>query len=349
MHVLVVDDSAVVRMAVTQILEAQGDVSVATAGDPLIGLRKIENRRPDVILLDLAMPNMDGLTFLRRLMSSNPIPVVVCSALAGEGTQAAIRALEHGAVDVVAKPRLGVRDFLTDSANTLVDTLRAASKARVRMPLAMGTAPAAPQKSPVAVASPPSATIIAAGASTGGTEAIREFLQRMPANAPPIAIVQHMPEGFTDAFARRLNEMTAIEVREARDGDRFTPGLALIAPGHSHLLVRRRGGSYYAELSDGPRVSRHKPSVDALFRSVAHAAGANALGVIMTGMGDDGADGMLELRQAGAFTLAQNEATCTVFGMPKEAIARGGVHSVLPLQRLADAALAFTSAIRRNQ
>jgi two-component system, chemotaxis family, protein-glutamate methylesterase/glutaminase len=345
MHVLVVDDSAVVRMAVTQILEAQGDVSVATAGDPLIGLRKIENRRPDVILLDLAMPNMDGLTFLRRLMSSDPIPVVVCSALAGEGTQAAIRALEHGAVDVVAKPRLGVRDFLNDSADSLVDTLRAASKARLRI----ASAPVATEKSPVVVASHPSTTIIAAGASTGGTEAIREFLQRMPANAPPIAIVQHMPEGFTDAFARRLNDLVAMEVREARDGDRFTPGLALIAPGDRHLLVRRRGASYYAELSDGPRVSRHKPSVDALFRSVAHAAGANALGVIMTGMGDDGADGMLDLRQNGAYTLAQNEATCTVFGMPKEAIARGGVHSVLPLQRLADAALAFTSAIRRNR
>jgi two-component system, chemotaxis family, protein-glutamate methylesterase/glutaminase len=343
MHVLVVDDSAVVRMAVTQILEAQGDVSVATAGDPLIGLRKIESRRPDVILLDLAMPNMDGLTFLRRLMSSDPIPVVVCSALAGEGTQAAIRALEHGAVDVVAKPRLGVRDFLNDSANVLVDTLRAASKARLRLAPA-----AAPEKASPIVASPPSATIIAAGASTGGTEAIREFLQRMPANAPPIAIVQHMPEGFTDAFARRLNDLVSMEVREARDGDRFTPGLALIAPGDRHLLVRRRGASYYAELSDGPRISRHKPSVDALFRSVAHAAGANALGVIMTGMGNDGADGMLELRQTGAVTLAQNEATCTVFGMPKEAIARGGVYSVLPLQRLADAALAFTSAIRRN-
>ena len=346
MHVLVVDDSAVVRMAVTQILEAQGDVSVATAGDPLIGLRKIENRRPDVILLDLAMPNMDGLTFLRRLMSSDPIPVVVCSALAGEGTQAAIRALEHGAVDVVAKPRLGVRDFLNESADALVDTLRAASKARLRIAAA---APVATEKASPIVVAPPSATIIAAGASTGGTEAIREFLQRMPANAPPIAIVQHMPEGFTDAFARRLNDLVTMEVREARDGDRFTPGLALIAPGDRHLLVRRRGASYYAELSDGPRVSRHKPSVDALFRSVAHAAGANALGVIMTGMGADGADGMLELRQSGAFTIAQNEATCTVFGMPKEAIARGGVHSVLPLQRLADAALAFTSAIRRNR
>jgi len=346
MHVLVVDDSAVVRLAVTKILETQGDVTVATAADPLLGFRRIENRRPDVILLDLAMPNMDGLTFLRRLMASDPIPVVICSALAERGTQAAIRALEHGAVDVVTKPRLGVRDFLNDSAASLVDTLRAASKARLSV---KGVAVAEKKIAPIANAATPAETIIAAGASTGGTEAIREFLERMPANAPPIAIVQHMPEVFTAAFARRLDEIATIEVREARDGDRFAPGLALVAPGNRHLLVRRRGDAYYAELSDGPVVSRHKPSVDVLFRSVAHAAGPNALGVIMTGMGDDGAAGMLAMHQAGAYTFAQNEATCTVFGMPKEAIARGGVHSVLPLQRLADAALAFTSAIRRQR
>jgi two-component system, chemotaxis family, protein-glutamate methylesterase/glutaminase len=350
MHVLVVDDSAVVRMAVTEILKSQGDVTVATAADPLLAIRKMQDQRPDVILLDLAMPHMDGMTFLRRIMSRDPIPVVICSAQAERGTATAIRALEEGAVDLVTKPQLGVRDFIADSAMILIDTLRAASKVRMRPAPPVAIAPKHTADAVLPARARPAASraserIIAIGASTGGPEAIREFLQRMPADAPGVVIVQHMPEVFTAAFARRIDQLVQIEVKEAEEGDRIVSGRALIAPGNRHLLVRRRGTEYVVELSDGPLVSRHKPSVDVLFRSVAHAAGANAVGVIMTGMGDDGASGMLELRQSGASTLAQDEATCAVFGMPKEAIARGGAESVLPLHRLGDAALALTRAV----
>jgi two-component system chemotaxis response regulator CheB len=364
MHVLVVDDSAVVRMAVTEILKSQADVTVATAADPLLAIPRMADRRPDVILLDLAMPRMDGLTFLRRIMSSDPIPVVICSALAERGTANAIRALEEGAVDIVTKPQLGVRDFIADSAMILIDTLRGASKVRMRRaprPQFLGV----PRSSSAALPEAPrnrgtsgtrgtlgtrgtSDRIIAVGASTGGPEALREFLQRMPLDAPGIVIVQHMPEVFTAAFARRIDQLVELEVKEAEDGDRVVCGRALIAPGNRHMLVRRRGAEYVAELSDGPLVSRHKPSVDVLFRSVAQAAGPNAVGVIMTGMGDDGASGLLELRQSGASTLAQDEATCAVFGMPKEAVARGAVQSVLPLHRLGDAALALTRAVVRG-
>ena len=358
MHVLVVDDSAVVRMAVTEILKSQGDVTVATAADPLLAIRKMAEQRPDVILLDLAMPRMDGLTFLRRIMSGDPIPVVICSALAERGTTNAIRALEEGAVDIVTKPQLGVRDFIAESAMILIDTLRGASKARMRpaQPPPFLGAPRGSSGSSVGLSEEPrnrgtrgtTERLIAVGASTGGPEAIREFIQRMPVDAPGIVIVQHMPEVFTAAFARRIDQLVEIEVKEAEDGDRVVSGRALIAPGNRHMLVRRRGGEYVVELSDGPLVSRHKPSVDVLFRSVAQAAGANAVGVIMTGMGDDGASGMLELRQTGASTLAQDEATCAVFGMPKEAIARGAAESVLPLHRLGDAALALSRTVRRG-
>jgi two-component system chemotaxis response regulator CheB len=353
MHVLVVDDSAVVRMAVTQILASQSDVTVATASDPLVAIRKIEDQRPDVILLDLAMPRMDGLTFLRKLMASDPIPVVICSALAGQGTTTAIRALEEGAIDIVTKPQLGVRDFIAESAMTLVDTLRAASKARMRkerrVPLfTKNTADVVLPRSTRPVPSGHAQRMIAIGASTGGTDAIHEFLQRMPRDAPGIVVVQHMPAGFTAAFARRVNQLVGIDVKEAELGDRVVPGRALIAPGDRHLIVRRQGAEYVVDLSDGPPVSRHKPSVDVLFRSVAQAAGPNAVGVIMTGMGDDGANGLLEMRQAGAATLAQDEASCTVFGMPKEAIARGAVETVLPLHRLADAALTLTRRVPRR-
>ncbi|HYK01561.1 MAG TPA: chemotaxis response regulator protein-glutamate methylesterase [Thermoanaerobaculia bacterium] len=350
MHVLVVDDSAVVRMAVTEILKCHADVTVATAADPLLAIRRMQDKRPDVILLDLAMPHMDGLTFLRRIMSRDPIPVVICSALAERGTATAIRALEEGAVDLVTKPQLGVRDFIAESAMILVDTLRGASKVRMRPARQVAIAPkntadaVLPPRVRPATTAGHSERIIAVGASTGGPEAIREFLQRMPADAPGIVIVQHMPEVFTAAFARRIDQLVGVEVKEAEEGDRVVSGRAFIAPGNRHMLVRRRGAEYVIELSDGPLVSRHKPSVDVLFRSVAQAAGAKAVGVIMTGMGDDGASGLLELRQSGASTLAQDEATCAVFGMPKEAIARGGAESVLPLHRLGDAALALTRA-----
>jgi two-component system chemotaxis response regulator CheB len=339
--VLVVDDSAVVRQVMTALLTQETDMAVTVASDPLIAIDKMRAARPDVILLDLVMPRMDGMTFLRRIMRDDPIPVVVLSTLATRGAEAAVRALDEGAVAVVAKPRLGVRSFLHESAVLLIDAVRAAAEARVgrRAPMPR---PAAPRQSADVVlpAGPPPRSasgadrIVAVGASTGGTEALRALLEPLPADAPPIVIVQHMPEIFTRAFADRLDQTCRVEVKEAEAGDRILRGRALVAPGNRHLLVRREGGYLVADLSDGPLVSRHRPSVDVLFRSVAQAAGANAVGVILTGMGDDGVAGLLEMKQAGAVTFAQDEATSVVFGMPKEAIQRGAVDRVLPLSRI---------------
>jgi two-component system chemotaxis response regulator CheB len=343
LRVLVVDDSAVVRQALTQILGHAG-MAVATANDPIIGMDKMRRERPDVIVLDLEMPRMDGLTFLQRLMASDPLPVVVCSGLAGPGTEVALHALEEGAVDVVAKPRLGVKGFLEESARRIVQVVRAAAEARVR--------PRAPRarrfqrNGPDAVI--PKARpalrdtthkVVVVGASTGGTEALRELLEAMPPDAPGIAIVQHMPEVFTAQFAKRLDQTCRIEVKEAETNDRLVPGRALVAPGNRHLVVRRSGALYFADVVDGPPVSLHRPSVDVLFRSAAQAAGPNAIGVILTGMGDDGAAGMAELKAGGARTFAQDEATSVVFGMPREAILRGAVDEVLPLPRIAPAVL----------
>jgi two-component system chemotaxis response regulator CheB len=341
-NVLVVDDSAVVRTAMTQILGRVG-MYVQTAPDPLIALQKMQAQRPDVILLDIEMPRMDGLTFLNKVMSSDPIPVVVCSGLAGPGTEVALHALEEGAVDIVTKPRLGLKGFLEDSANRIVQAVRAAAQARIRtrarVPVVpkLGADAVVPQKR-ISIRET-THKVVVVGASTGGTEALREFLQAMPPDAPGIAIVQHMPEVFTAQFAKRLNEVCQIEVKEAESNDRLVSGRALIAPGNHHLTVRRSGALYFVDVLDGPPVKLHRPSVEVLFRSAAQAAGKNAVGVIMTGMGDDGADGMLELHQAGAHTIAQDESTCVVFGMPKEAIARGGVGEVLPLPRIASAVL----------
>jgi len=345
--VLVIDDSAVVRTAMSQILARVG-MYVQTAPDPIIGLQKMQKTRPDVILLDIEMPRMDGLTFLHRVMSTDPIPVVVCSGLAGPGTEVALHALEEGAVEIVEKPRLGLKGFIQDSANRIVQAVRAAAQARVRMrpPLRL---PIQPKLGADAVIPPKKLVIretthkvVVIGASTGGTEALREFLQQMPPDAPGIAIVQHMPEVFTGQFAKRLDEICRIEVKEAETNDRLVSGRALIAPGNHHLGVRRSGALYFVDVLDGPPVKLHRPSVEVLFRSAAQAAGKNAVGVIMTGMGDDGADGMLELKQAGAHTIAQDEASCVVFGMPKEAIERGGVDEVLPLERIAAAVLKWT-------
>jgi two-component system chemotaxis response regulator CheB len=341
--VLVVDDSAVVRMALSQILTGAG-LRVDVAADPLIAGQKILRERPAALVLDVEMPRMDGLTFLRQVMAAEePIPAVVCSSLAGAGTDVALQALEEGAVGVITKPRLGVKGFLEDSAARLVDAVLGATRARVRRRAAApGPAHDAgaviPARRPPALATTTS-KVVAVGASTGGTEAVRELLQQMPPDAPAIAIVQHMPELYTGAFARRLAGLCRIEVKEAEDGDRLIPGRAVIAPGNHHLAVRRSGAHYVAQILEGPPVSRHRPSVDVLFRSAAQAAGANAVGVILTGMGDDGADGLLELRSAGAHTVAQDEATCVVFGMPKEAILRGGACEVLPLPRIAAAIL----------
>ena len=336
-HVLVVDDSAVVRQFMSGLLSAEPGMEVMVAADPLIALRKMESRRPDVIVLDLEMPRMDGLTFLRRVMRQDPIPVVVCSGHTGPGTDTALRALEEGAVEVLAKPKLGVRNFLHDSAVMLLDTIRAAAQARPRR--REGLAPPPPRLTADAVLPrghhaprrAASERIVAVGASTGGTDALREILQALPPEVPGMVVVQHMPELFTATFARRLDEECRIHVKEAADGDRVAKGTALIAPGDRHLTVVRRGGGHGVRVIDGPLVCRHRPSVDVLFRSVAQAAGPLAVGVILTGMGDDGAQGLLEMKQTGAATIAQDEATCVVFGMPKEAIARGGVGEVVPL------------------
>lgn len=326
---LVVDDSAVMRQSMTVICSRERDLRVRVASDPIIAMTKIAQARPDVILLDLEMPRMDGLTFLRKLMNESPIPVVVCSALAARGTETALRALEEGAVDIVAKPKIGLRDFLSESALVLVDSIRGAAQARTRRARLTPIRPPAPPR-PLARTT---RKVVAIGASTGGTEALRTLLEAMPHDAPAMVIVQHMPEVYTAAFAQRLNTTCRMDVKEAADGDRLIPGRALIAPGNRHTRVRRDGAEYRVEVTDGPLVSRHRPSVDVLFRSVAQAAGANAVGVIMTGMGDDGAAGLLEMHQSGAVTMAQDEATSVVFGMPREAINRGAAQSVhaLPL------------------
>jgi len=356
LSVLVVDDSAVVRQAVTAVLSQDPGIVVTVAADPYIALDKMGRSRPDVILLDLEMPRMDGLTFLRKIMSEDPIPVVVCSGLASRGTEVAIRALEEGAVEVLAKPQLGVREFVHDSATTLIETIRAAAEARVKRrvpsavltPIPRHTADVVLAPRPPLIPAPRSRVdvVVAIGASTGGTEALRALLADLPEDAPPLLIVQHMPERFTAAFARRLNECCKIEVKEAETGDLVCRSRALIAPGNRHLVLQRRDAHYVVEVMGGPPVCRHRPSVDVLFRSVAQTAGASAVGVILTGMGDDGAAGLLEMKDAGAATIAQDERTSVVFGMPGEAIRRGAALEVLPLSQIAPAMLRAASLRR---
>jgi len=343
LQVLVVDDSAMVRQVMQAILGTDRRISVKAAADPLIAWGKMQKESPHVVITDLEMPRMDGLTFIRKIMSEMPTPVVVCSGLAARGTELALRALEEGAVEVITKPKVGVRDFLHESAVTLLDAVWSASQAQVRS-RTIGIAPrltadaVLPHKGKARCAGIPKG-LIAVGASTGGTEALRVFLTALPADCPPIVIVQHMPEGFTRAFAERLDRECVIDVKEATDGDRLQTGQALIAPGNRHMLVNRSGEELVVQVVDGPLVSRHRPSVDVLFRSVAMSAGPMAVGVIMTGMGDDGAQGLCEMKEAGAATIAQNEASCVVFGMPKEAIARDAVELVVPLEQIASTAL----------
>ncbi|EKF61639.1 protein-glutamate methylesterase [Agrobacterium albertimagni AOL15] len=355
-RVLIVDDSASVRQALAQVLEADGDIEVmGVASDPFVAARRIQEEVPDVVTLDVEMPKMDGITFLRKLMAQRPIPVVMCSSLTEEGSQTLMQALEAGAVDIILKPKIGAADHLAEAGAMIRQTVRGAAQARVksdrrRAPLAGATEA---KLTADAVLPPPTGRpmakttemVICIGASTGGTEALRELLVALPANAPGIIIVQHMPEKFTSAFASRLNTLCQVEVKEAAHGDPVLRGHVLIAPGGQHMLLERQGARYLVAIKDGPLVSRHRPSVDVLFRSAARAAGSNAMGVIMTGMGDDGARGMDEMHKAGAFTVAQDEATSVVFGMPKEAIARGGVDRVVPLEQIAREIL---SADRRH-
>ena len=348
LQVLVVDDSAMVRQVMQAILGTDRRISVKAAADPLIAWGKMQKESPDVVITDLEMPRMDGLTFIRKIMAEMPTPVVVCSGLAARGTELALRALEEGAVEVITKPKVGVRDFLHESAVTLLDAVWSASQAQVRSRPSLAAVPrltadaVLPRKGKARYAGTPRG-LIAVGASTGGTEALRVFLTAMPTDGPPVVIVQHMPEGFTRAFAERLDRECGIEVKEATDDDRLQTGQALIAPGNRHMLVNRRGEELVIQIIDGPLVSRHRPSVDVLFRSVAMSAGPTAVGVIMTGMGDDGAQGLGEMKEAGAATIAQDEASCIVFGMPKEAISRDAVSLVVPLEQIASTALHLQS------
>ena len=346
-RVLIVDDSAVVRQALTEILSADPAIEVmATAADPLIAASKIDHERPDVITLDVEMPRMDGLSFLKQIMATEPIPVVMCSSLTEKGAEVTMQALQYGAVEIINKPRMGARQFLEDSHVRICDAVKAAAKARVRRLSTLINEPAPKLTADVMLSQPRStenfqttAKVIALGASTGGTEALRIFLQELPYDTPGIVIVQHMPQHFTAAFAKRLNSICRVEVKEATDGDTVLPGRALIAPGNLHMMLKRSGTRYYVQVKDGPLVCRHRPSVDVLFRSVARYAGINATGIIMTGMGDDGAKGMLEMQKAGAVNIAQDEESCVVFGMPHEAIKLGGVQKVLPLDKLAQEAM----------
>lgn len=344
-RVLIVDDSAVVRQTLCEVLQSDPEIEViATASDPFVAAERIAEEIPDVITLDIEMPRMDGLTFLKKIMTQHPIPVVVCSSLAEEGAQSTFRALEYGAVEIVTKPRLGTKQFLEDSRVSLCEAVKAAAGARLRI---LGPSHVVePKLTADAILSPATHAmaettekVVVIGASTGGTEALKTLLESLPADAPGIVIVQHMPELFTRAFANRLDGLCNITVKEAAANDTVILGRALIAPGNHHLLLKRSGARYYVEIKDGPLVCRHRPSVDVLFRSAARYAGRNAVGAILTGMGDDGARGMLEMKQAGAVTIAQDEATCVVFGMPKEAIKLNGVDKILPLHLIAGAVL----------
>ncbi|MWK57810.1 chemotaxis-specific protein-glutamate methyltransferase CheB [Pseudomonas otitidis] len=344
--VMIVDDSAVVRQVLTGSLSGHNGIEViGAAADPLFALERMNRNWPDVIVLDVEMPRMDGISFLKKLMAEHPTPVVICSTLTEKGAATTMEALAAGAVAIVTKPQGNLRQFLVEATEELVSAIKAASQARLKRMPGSASAPApalAPKLTADAIlpAGGPAAMtrtterIVALGTSTGGTQALEQVLTALPRVCPGIVIVQHMPEKFTAAFAARLDALCQIEVREARHGDRVIPGRALIAPGGRHMLLKRNGAQYVVDIVDGPPVSRHKPSVDVLFRSAARAAGANATGIIMTGMGDDGARGLREMYEAGAYTLGQDEATCVVYGMPKEARKLDAVHREIPLEQI---------------
>jgi two-component system chemotaxis response regulator CheB len=343
-RVLIVDDSAVVRQTLTSILESDSQIEVmGSAADPFFAAKKIQAEIPDVITLDIEMPRMDGLTFLKKIMTQHPIPVVVISSLTREGTETGLKALEYGAIEIITKPQMNTKQFIEESKIKICDAVKAAAISKIRRKSYSSEITVQPKLSADVVISSGKSksmikttdTVVAVGASTGGTDALQTFLQDMTADCPGILIVQHMPEFFTRSFANRLDEICKISVKEAENGDSVIRGRALIAPGNHHMLLKRSGARYYVEIKDGPLVNRHRPSVDVLFRSTARYAGKNAIGVIMTGMGDDGAKGLLEMKEAGAFTFAQDEKTCVVFGMPNEAIKLGAADKILPLEQIA--------------
>lgn len=353
--VLIIDDSAVVRETLSTLLKKERGIDVvATASDPIIGEKKIDQFKPHVLILDIEMPRMDGLTFLKKMMSSRPLPTIICSSKTEQGGRSALKAIELGAVEIIQKPKLGTKDFLNESIITISDAIKAAYATQHKVPsrakdlsgkrtVSPSSTVVSPKLTADAIMSIPpqrgsvlsTDKVIAVGASTGGTDALRILLQGLPADTPGLVIVQHMPEHFTRSFADRLNDLCTIRVKEAEQGEAVLPGQALIANGGYHLLLKRSGEKYTVELKEGPLVCRHKPSVDVLFRSAARYGGRNVIGVILTGMGDDGARGMAELKKTGAYNIAQDEASSIVFGMPKEAIAHGGTHKVLPLDRIA--------------
>jgi len=338
--VLIVDDSAVVRQVLSGLLDDDPEIEViATASDPIFAMEKMRANWPDVIVLDVEMPRMDGISFLKKIMAEHPTPVVICSTLTEKGAETTMQALAAGAVSIVTKPKIGLKRFLEDASSDIVGAVKAAAHANVRRMAAAPSLKAAPKLNadailPIASGQAMAQTterIVAIGTSTGGTQALEVLLTALPRVCPGIVIVQHMPEKFTEAFANRLDGICKIEVKEASNNDRVLPGRALIAPGGKHMVLRRSGAQYFVEVLDGPLVNRHRPSLDVLFRSAAKVAGKNALGIIMTGMGDDGAAGLLEMQKAGACTIAQNEATCVVFGMPKEAIKLGAADKIIAL------------------
>ena len=341
-QVMIVDDSAVVRQVLSGLLNAVPGITVTHAvANPLLAMERMKVQWPDVIVLDVEMPKMDGITFLKKIMAERPTPVVICSTLTEKGAQTSVEALSAGAVAIITKPRLDLKQFLHDSSDELVSAVRSAAGAHVGKLVNRPAPPPVTAKLNADAILPPAENgramvqtterVVAIGTSTGGTQALEEVLTSLPRVSPGIVVVQHMPEKFTAAFAARLDSVCQVRVKEAANNDRVLPGVVLIAPGGKHMLLRRTGAQYFVEVVDGPLVNRHRPSVDVLFRSVARAAGANALGVIMTGMGDDGAAGMLEMLKVGARTVAQDEASCVVYGMPKEAVKRGAVEKSMPL------------------
>jgi two-component system chemotaxis response regulator CheB len=343
--VMIVDDSAVVRQVMTGVLESDPGIElIGAAADPIFAYERMKAQWPDVILLDVEMPRMDGITFLKKLMQERPTPVVICSTLTESGAATTVEALSAGAVSIITKPKIGLKQFMSESAQEVITAIRNAARVNVKRLAARSTAaPVAARHTADVMLKAPARTqamtqttehIVAIGTSTGGTQALQTVLSALPAVTPGIVIVQHMPPQFTAAFAARLNSVCQIEVREGKDNDRVVPGTALIAPGGKHMMLHRSGAQYFVEIKEGPPVNRHCPSVDVLFRSVAKCAGRNALGVIMTGMGDDGARGLREMRDAGAHTLAQDEATCVVFGMPKEAIRLEAAVRIVPLETI---------------